>query len=232
MSRGERSPYREHTRPRRSYQGRPLPRRHPVQGRPLPRPGALRAAVPLAPVAGRGARGVRDELGGQLALDRGEDRAAGPGGRGRHRSGAAHAGHRLLRAHRLGAAHRARHEAGRGRRPDAAAVLLQGRLRRRPLPELRGGDRAGGRPAAAPVRLPHPAGVPGADHARADRAAAQGLPGHRGGREGQLGRLEQHQGDAGRLRGRRLRRLRGQRDLPARQHARQAAPAASAPPPT
>ncbi len=30
----------------------------------------------------------------------------------RHRSGAADAGHGLLRAHRLGAAHRARHEAG------------------------------------------------------------------------------------------------------------------------
>ena len=57
-------------------------------------------------------------------------------------------------------------------------------------------------------------------------------PGIVAGREGQLGRLEQHQGDAGRLRRRRLRRLPGQRDLPARQHARTAAPAASAPPPT
>ena len=92
-------------------------------------------------------------------------------------------------------------------------------------------ERVGDRRLRA-LPLPHPAGVAGADHPRPDRAAAQGLSGRGGRREGQLGRLEQHQGDARRLRGGRLRRLRGQRDVPARATCAAAARAASAPPPT
>ena len=77
---------------------------------------------------------------------------------------------------RLRAADRARGEAGLRRRADAAALLLQGRERRRPVPELRRDHRAGGGLAAARVPLSHPAGGPGADHARPRRAAAEGLP--------------------------------------------------------
>ena len=59
---------------------------------------------------------------------------------------AAHdARHRLLRAPRHGAPHRARHEARMRRRADAAALLLQGRERRGAVPQLRRSDRAGRR---------------------------------------------------------------------------------------
>ena len=67
---------------------------------------------------------------------------------------------------------------------------------------------------------------------RADRAAAQGLPGHRGRREGQLGRLEQHQGDARRLRGRRASTSSRAARPSCSPTCATAAPAASAPPPT
>ena len=74
--------------------------------------------------------------------------------------------------------------------------------------------------AAAALPLSHPAGRAGGDHARADRAAAEGLPEIGRRHEGQLGRLEQHQGDARRFREAGLRRVRRQRGLPAREHAR------------
>src|SRR5206468_10113572 len=127
-----------------AHHRRALPGRHPVQARPRARPGAVRAPLSLAPVPERWPRRLRDELGSELALGRGEDRAAGPAGGGGARHRADDAGHWLLRPAGLGPAHRPRDEARLRRRADAAAVLLQGCERRRALSELRGGDRARG----------------------------------------------------------------------------------------
>ena len=69
------------------------------------------------------------------------------------------------------------------------------------------------------LSLSHPAGVAGADHAEPDRAAAEGVSAEHRRREGLLRRLEQHEGDAGPVRFERFRRVRRQRDIPARQHA-------------
>ena len=113
------------------------------------------------------------------------------------------------------------------RRVDAAAVLLQGQLGRGPLPELLRGDPARRRRPPADLPLPHPAGRPGADHADADRAAAEGVPGHHRRREGQLRRLVEHEGDAGPVPAARLRRLPRQRVVPAAGAPRAAGPAAS-----
>src|SRR4029450_12684352 len=111
---------------------------------------AVAPSLPLSPVPERGPRRLRHELGGELALGRGEDRAAGwAAGGGRARSGSHDAGNRLLRPAGFYPAHRARDEAGLRRRADAAALLLQGRERRRALPGLRGGDGWGRRSAAA-----------------------------------------------------------------------------------
>ena len=85
---------------------------------------------------------------------------------------------------------------------------------------LRRDHRARRRRAAAHLPVPHPAGVAGADQPGADRAPAQGLSEHDRRHQGLLGRLEQHQGDARALRAAGLRRVRRQRDVPARRPAR------------
>src|SRR5436190_14830103 len=165
------------------------------------------------------ARRVRNEQRSEFAFRRrahGAARDLDPGGCTRY---GAYAGHRLLRAQRLGAAHGARDRARLRGRPDAASLLLQGRIRRGPVQEFRRGDRARRRCAPAALPLSHPSGIAGADHARAHRAAAEELSRNRRGSERFLRRLEQHEGDARRFREIRFRRVRGKRSLSARQHA-------------
>src|SRR5215467_3646579 len=110
-----------------AHHRRALPGRDPFRRRPGARSRALRPPVPLASVPERGTGHLRNELGGQLAVGRGEDRAAGPAGGGRARPRADDAGHRLLRVDGFGAPHRPRDEGRLWWRADAAALLLQGR---------------------------------------------------------------------------------------------------------
>ena len=74
---------RDRRRQRDPYHRCALARRYAVRRRPGARRRAVRASLPLAPVAERRPRRVRHELGGELALGRGEDRAARPAGRRR-----------------------------------------------------------------------------------------------------------------------------------------------------
>ena len=108
---------------------------------------------------------------------------------------AADARHRRLGPDRCGRADARMPAIRRGRRPDAAALLLQGRLRRRRVRLLRRGDRAGRQRLRADLPLSHPPGHAGADHAGADRAAAEALSGGRRRRQGFVRRLEQLEGD-------------------------------------
>ena len=135
--------------------------------------------------------------------------------------------------HRLGAAHRARGEARLRRRADAAAVLLQGRVRRGPVPQLRRGDRSASamrgcastcitsrRCRRCRSRLTlierllkaYPKTIAGMKDSSGDWNNTKAM-------------LDAF-GQAG------LRRVRRERGLPARRPCATAAPAASAPPPT
>ena len=126
--------------------------------------------------------------------------------------------HRRLLDQRGGQGQRARHQARRRGRADAAAVLLQGRSGGGAVPLLLGGGAAGRRRPPARLSLSHPAGLGRADHPQAGRAADEGLPEADRRHEGQLGRLAAHQEHDRRLRQGRLRRLLGQREAADRQH--------------
>ena len=82
-------------------------------------------------------RRFRDEQRSQFIVARRTDVASRHARRSRRRREAHDARHRLLLDPRHGAAHETRRRPRRGRRPDAAAFLLQERERRRPLSILR-----------------------------------------------------------------------------------------------
>ena len=199
-------------------QRRSFARRHPLQARPVARRRPLHRALQVAAQPGLRARGVRHQLRGQLDVGQG---AHGPprGDRLGGRADRPHdARHRRLLDQRGGRGQRARHQARRRRRADAAAVLLQGRAGRGAVPLLLGGRAAGRRRPPARLPLSHPAGVGGADHPQAGRAADEGLSQADRRHEGQRRRLGAHQEHDRRLRQGRLRRLLGQREAPDRQH--------------
>ena len=142
------------------------------------------------------ARGLRHQQRGQLPVRKRAHRAARCPARGRCRPRADDAGNRMLRAHRHGAIDRARRQGRMRGGPDAAAVLLQGRVRGRPLSHLLGSYRACGRLTPADLSLPHTPGRRGRYQAGAGRAPDEAVPDGDRGNEGQLGRLEQFQDDA------------------------------------
>ena len=90
---------------------------------------------------------------------------------------------------------RARRAKWRGGRADGAAVLLQGRFRRRRVRVLLGGDRARRRRAAGRLSVPHSPTHAGPHHARIDRTPAEALPKGCCRRQGLVGGLEQLEGD-------------------------------------
>ena len=199
-------------------QRRSFARRHPLQARPVARRRPLHRPLQVAAQPGLRARGVRHQLRGQLDVGQG---AHGPPGRDRlgRRADRPHdARHRRLLDQRGGRGQRACHQARRRRRADAAAVLLQGRAGGGAVPLLLGGRAAGRRRPPARLSLSHPAGVGGADHPQAGRAADEGLPQADRRHEGQRRRLGAHQEHDRRLRQGRLRRLLGQREAADRQH--------------
>ena len=194
---------------------------------------ALRAPLPVADRQRSRPGGVRHQLRSQLALASASASACStpllaagvPAARMMPGTG-------CCVAHRHRGTDPARDQGRRRRRADAAALLLQGRLGRRPVPQLRRDHRARRRQPAAHLPVPHPAGVPGADQPEPDRAAAQGLPHRHRRHQGQLGRLDQHRGDARAVPAAGLRRVRGQRGVPAARPCAAAARAASPPPAT
>ena len=95
----------------------------------------------------------------------------------------------------------------------------KGVLGRGPVSQLRDHRRQGRRRAVAHLPVSHPAGVAGRHQPGADRAVVARLSDGDRRRQGFLRRLEQHAGDAGAIRGRRIRRVRGQRVVSGGEHA-------------
>jgi L-alanine-DL-glutamate epimerase-like enolase superfamily enzyme len=157
----------------------PSPRRvlrqpHPAAGGPGAGPRPVRRALPLPARGGlRRHRAARHDRRGQLLL-LGERKALLEAA---VRAGIAPS--KLMPGTGVAALtetvepDQARRLARRGRRRDAAAVLLQGRHRGRAVRRLRRGGGARRRPAAQGRAVPHPAGLGGADHLPADRAPAR-----------------------------------------------------------
>ncbi len=125
----------------------------------------------------RRAGDLRHHRRGELVLGRRARRRVGGARRRRHPRRHAAARHRRMLADRRGDADARGARARRPRRARAAALLLQGRLRRRPVPVLRRADRARRRRPPAAVPVPHPAADGPRVLVRADRPAARRLPG-------------------------------------------------------
>ncbi len=148
---------------------------------------ALRAPLPLADRARRGAGGVRHQLGSQFAVGRRKAQLAGRTARGGYSCCPVDARHGRLRAAGCHRPDSPRRGGGLRRRVDAAAVLLQGRQRRWPVPCLCPGDRGGGRCAFAGLPVSHPRREPGAARPGLGRPPVERLSRHHRRREGQLG---------------------------------------------
>ncbi len=87
-------------------------------------------------------------------------------------------------------------QAGCAALPGAAALLLQRRVRRRPVRVVRAADRGGRRSTSARLSLSHSPGVRHAALGRPRRAARGGVPRHHRRRQGQRRRLGAHLGAA------------------------------------
>ena len=151
---------------------------HPVRCATAAGPRAFRHALSLARRSGRRPRGFRDQLRSELDVGRGKDRAPRHFDRWRTAGRAHDAGYRMLRADRFRRAHAPRGGSGLRRSPDAAAFLLQERINRRLVSQLRGGHRAGRRIRSPRVSVSHSTGIPSTDQPGVDRATAPGLSGN------------------------------------------------------